>query len=362
MGLAILWTTAMLCASSPLAGSFEVGADLSSLPEEEAAGAVYSYEGEPRDAIDLMVENGLTLVRLRLWHTPAEPWQGPARTVAFAERAAAAGCDIMLDLHYSDTWADPGHQSKPTAWEGLDFPSLVDSVYAYTNAVVRLFRDRGVTPAYVQLGNEITNGLLWDDGRVGGSWDTPAQWSQLCELLRAGTAAVRDSLPPGERPLIVIHVDNGADNALCRWFFDGLAAGGVDYDVIGLSYYPWWHGTLTALSDNIRDLSSRYGRPVMIVEAAYPWTLGWCDNTHNVVGLPGQLHGGYPATPVGQASYLAHLLGAVESAGGSGLVYWEPADICVEDGPGSAWENLTLFDFDGEALPSLSFARRVQPE
>jgi arabinogalactan endo-1,4-beta-galactosidase len=348
---------ALALAVAGAAPAVEVGADLSWLPMDEDAGAVYRLSGEPRDAVDLMVENGLTVVRLRLWHSPAEPWNGLASTLEFAERAASGGCEIMLDLHYSDTWADPAHQSKPGAWESVSFEALVDSVYAYTNAVVRRFRDSGVPLAYVQIGNEISNGLLWDDGRVGGDWDTPEQWAHLCGLLGAGAAAARDSLPEDARPQIVIHVDNGADNGLCRWFYDNLAATGLDYDVIGLSFYPWWHGTMGELSANMTDISSRYGKPVMVVEAAYPWTLGWCDDTHNPVGMPEHLHDGYPATPEGQAAYLVDLLSLVESVpGGAGLIYWEPAHICIEGGPGSSWENLALFDFNGEALPSLAFA------
>ena len=336
----------------------EAGADVSWRAQDEYAGAVYRSGGAESDVLDLMVENDLTLVRLRLWHTPAEHWHGFESTLDLAERAVTAGCDIMLDIHYSDTWADPAHQTKPAAWAGVSFEALVDSVYAYTNAAVRRFRDRGVPLAYVQVGNEISPGMLWDDGRVGGTWDTPQQWAQLCELLSVGAAAVRDSLPSAESPEIVIHVDNGANNGLCRWFYDNLAAGGVDYDVIGLSFYPWWHGTMAELDANMRDLSSRYGRPVMVGEAAYPWTLGWCDNTHNPIGLPEHLHDGYPATPDGQAMYLSDLLALVEAVpGGAGLVYWEPAHVCINGGPGSSWENLALFDFDGNALPSLAFAR-----
>jgi len=354
--LVVLVLLTALCASTTSA--VVAGADVSWLPRDEDAGAVYLSHGEPHDLIDLMVENNLTLVRLRLWHTPSEPSHGLPATLDLAERAANSGCEIMLDIHYSDTWADPAHQTKPSAWDGIPFEALVDSVYAYTNAVVRSFRDRGVPLAYVQVGNEISPGMLWDEGRVGGAWDTPQQWAQLCELLSAGAAAARDSLPPGERPEVVIHVDNGANNGLGRWFYDNLAAGGVDYDVIGVSFYPWWHGTMAELDSNLRDLSSRYGKPVMVVEAAYPWTLGWCDNTHNPIGMPEHLHDGYEATPEGQATYLADLLALVEAVpGGRGVVYWEPAHVCIDGGPGSSWENLAFFDFGSAALPSLAFAK-----
>jgi arabinogalactan endo-1,4-beta-galactosidase len=347
----------------------DAGADISWLPLAEASGVEYRYRGETRDLVELLLERQLPLVRLRLWHTPTEHWHGLESTLDFAERAAAAGCDIMLDIHYSDTWADPAHQTKPAAWGGVDLPALADSVYVYTNGVVRRFRDRGVSIKYVQIGNEISGGMLWDEGRVGGAWDTPAQWEQLCTLLEAGAAAVRDSLPSSERPEIVIHVDNGADNGLCRWFFDNVTSRSVEFDVIGVSFYPWWHGTLADLDANLRDLAAHYGKRVMVVETAYPWTLAWCDDTHNPVGLPEHLHEGYEATPEGQAMFLADLhalLDGVPGGAGAGPVVWEPAFLCSEGGPGTPWENLALFDFEGEALPALEFvhmaATSVEPE
>lgn len=336
-----------------------IGADLSSVPRLTALGAEYRFDGAPVDPLDVFARHGFGLVRLRLWHSPAEPWHGLGATLAFAEDAAAAGYDLMLDIHYSDTWADPGHQAKPAAWDSLDFPTLVDSVYAYTNAVVCRFRDAGVLPRYVQIGNEISGGLLWNDGRVGGAWDTPEQWSRLTEVLAAGAAAVRDSLGSRERPKVVIHVDNGASNSLCRWFFDHLEDAGLDYDVIGVSFYPWWHGTLAELRENLGDIAVRYAKEVMVVETSYPWTLDDFDGTENFVTAREQLHAGYPATPEGQRSFLRDLRSVAESVPGglcSGLIYWEPALIAIPGGPPNPCENLTLFDFDGDALPGLSFA------
>lgn len=343
-------------------GDRVVGADLSFVPELLSLGAEYRVDGEAADPLDVFADHGFGLVRLRLWHTPDRPWHGLDATLVFAQEVRAAGFDLMLDLHYSDTWADPGHQEKPGAWEDLDFATLVDSVYAYTAAVVGQFRDGGALPQYIQIGNEISGGLLWDDGRVGwqGSpWDTPEQWARLTELLTAGVAAVRDGLAPADQPKIVIHVDNGADNALCRWFFDHLDDAGLDYEVIGVSFYPWWHGTLSALRHNLHDLADRYGKEIMIVEASYPWTLDGCDGSVNFVTDPGQLHEGYPASPEGQSRFLRDLLAVVEGipgALGCGPVYWEPAFIPVPGGPPNPHENLTLFDFDGDALPSLGFS------
>jgi len=336
-----------------------LGADISFVPQLQSLGAVYYAEGGPVEPLDALRERGYRVVRLRLWHSPDEPWHGLDATVDHAALALAAGHEIMLDIHYSDTWADPGHQQKPEAWEGIGFSSLVDSVYEYTNTVVRRFRDEGIVPAYVQVGNEISGGMLWDDGRVGGAWDTPEQWSNLGTLLDACARAVRDSLPVDGRPRVVIHVDNGGSNELCRWFFDNLVAEGVEFDAIGVSFYPWWHGTLWDLRDNLRDLATAYGKELLVVETAYPWTLAANDATGNFVESPDDLHPGYDATPEGQAAFLQHLLGVVEGVPGGlggGVVYWEPGFLTVPGGPGNPYENLTLFDFDGQALPGLGFA------
>jgi arabinogalactan endo-1,4-beta-galactosidase len=338
------------------AAQVRIGADLSFVPRMEYIGVHYRDYGVPMSALDAIYANGFRVVRLRIWHSPVEPWQGTDSTLAFARRAVAAGFAILLDFHYSDSWADPGQQNKPAAWANLSFPVLADSLYAYTNAVMRRFRDAGALPAFVQIGNEINSGMLWDDGRVGGAWDTPVQWNHLSELLSSGIAAVRDSLPASHRPQIILHLAAGGDNATCRWFFDHLIAHGVNFDIIGLSYYPWWHGTLSSLQSNLNDLAARYGKDVQVVETAYPWTLDWCDNTNNIVGGTAQLLPDYPATPTGQTAFLRDLLTVINNVPngrGTGLCYWEPAWLCAA-GYGSAWENLALFDFSGNALPALA--------
>ena len=338
-----------------------IGADISHLPQLLSLGAEFSLDGEAMDPLEIFRLHGFEVIRLRLWHTPDELWHGTAATLAFAQDLKAAGFEIMLDFHYSDTWADPGKQYKPAAWEGLPFPALVDSVYAYTNNVIRTFRDSGALPKYVQIGNEVNPGFIWDDGRVGWSgseWDTPEQWAQFTTLLSAGIAAVRDSLPSGDWPRIVIHSATGGDNAASRWFYDGVVAHGVDFDVIGLSHYPWWHGSLEDLEANLADLAATYGKEIQIVETAYPWTLGWNDDTHNFVGLPEQLLPGYDATPEGQLAFLRDLLAIVEAVPyglGTGVYYWEPDFIVVPGGPGNPYENLALFDFGNDGLPGIAF-------
>ena len=335
-----------------------VGADLSYAPRLEAHGATYRRDGQPAPLLGLAGDAGFGLVRLRLWHAPDEPWHGLEATLDHARRVRAAGFDLMLDLHYSDSWADPGQQTLPAAWQGVALPALADSLAAYTARIVARFTDEGLALRYVQLGNEIDAGLLWDAGRVGwpgGPWDTPAQWGALTSLLQAAAGAARAALPPDTGTELIVHLSPGGDNARCRWFLDHLAAAAVDYDVIGLSYYPWWHGSLWQLESNLRDLGPRYGKKVMVVETAYPWTLAAADDTGNFVDGPEDLVTGYPATPQGQLDFLRDVRRIVETSGGVGTVYWEPAFIPTTGGPENPWENLALFDFDGNALPGLGF-------
>ena len=331
------------------------GADLSFLPAIEEAGGIFKSEGIPGDALTILADHGLNSVRLRLWHTPPDGHSSLAETLALAQRVKAAGMHLLLDLHYSDTWADPGHQTKPAAWATLDFPTLADSVRTYTRDVLRAFQAVGAAPDILQLGNEITPGFLWPDGRVGNSDNTPEQWSRFATLLGAASAGVADAFPEGGFPEIMIHIDRGGDNGACRWFFDKLLAEEVTFDLIGLSYYPWWHGTLADLDTNLDDLAVRYGKDVVLVETAYPWTLGWFDDTHNYVGLPEHLLPGYPATPTGQKDFLEVVMTMVRDIPddrGRGVYWWAPEWITAP-GLGSAGENLTWFDEQGEVLPAV---------
>ncbi len=363
--LSFLLPVMLLSALSCPAAEPQIGADLSFVPQLEQLRVQYRQNGVPYDVLTILRDADYGIVRLRLWHSPTELWHSTSATLAYSERAAAAGFDLMLDLHYSDTWADPGHQTKPVAWTDLSFTALVDSVYSYSYAVISSFAAAGLMPRYVQVGNEIGGGLLWSDGRVGwpgSTWDTPPQWSQLTQLLAAGIAGVRDASPADQQPQIVLHVAEGGDNTICRWFYDNVLAGGVDFDICGVSFYPWWHGPLTNLAANLHDLATRYDKPVFVVETSYPWTLGSLDETVNFVWQASQLLPGYAATPEGQLNYLQDLYGIVRSAngglGGSGgaLIYWEPAFLAAPGAPPNPHENLTLFDFDGDALPGLVFA------
>jgi len=335
---------------------FIKGVDLSALLEIEEHGGIFKENGIPKGALQIFKDHGINFIRLRLWHTPANGYDNLDRTLLMASRIKTLGLKFLLDLHYSDTWADPGQQTKPAAWGNLSFQALKDSVFQYTHNVITAFKNQNTLPDMVQIGNEITCGMLWNDGRVCDQFNTPQQWVQLVELINEGISGVSESLDPDDTVKIMIHIDRGGDNNGSQWFFNHLLAQNSDFDIIGLSYYPWWQGTMSDLEFNTHDLAQRYSKELILVETAYPWTLDWYDNTHNIVGDSSQLHPGYPATVEGQTGFLSDLINLVRNIPnnkGSGLFYWSPEWISVPT-LGSPWENVTLFDFTGELLNSIS--------
>jgi arabinogalactan endo-1,4-beta-galactosidase len=317
------------------------GADLSFLPEIEQEGTqFFDFLGEPKDALTIFRESGMNTVRLRLWNDPVDEHSSLREVSAFAGRIREAGLLVWLDIHYSDTWADPGKQTKPAAWESANFQSLKDSVYAYTRMVLE-----EIKPDMVQIGNEINGGFLWETGRLENE-------SDFIDLLNAGVSAARDFDSDIE---IMIHFAGwqGAE-----WFYDLIDKHSIDYDHIGISFYPRWHGTdLNILSNTLQNLSDQYDKGIILAEIGYPFTLGWNDQTHNIVGLEEQLVPGYPATPEGQKQYLLKLRDIIVSLEeGKGFCYWAP-DWVAFRGPdaanGSPWENQALFDFENRQLPGM---------
>jgi arabinogalactan endo-1,4-beta-galactosidase len=344
--------------------AFLTGADVSMLPQIEDLGGRFRNDGAPGDAIGILKEHGIRCIRLKLWHAPADSYNTLERVLAMARRIREQDLEFLLDFHYSDTWADPGRQTKPAAWTACGIDALEDSVFQYTRRVISALIGQNTRPDMVQIGNEINAGLLWNEGRVGGGFDTPSQWANLGRLLKAGIRGVREAGAGGDSVRILIHYANAANNSGCRWFFDRVFAQGVEFDAIGLSYYPWWHGTLAGVRVNLDDLAGRYGKDVYILETAYPWTLAGADRTGNLIGDSGQLHAGYPATVDGQARFLGDLIGIVRNTRdrrGAGLFYWEPEYISVPP-IGSPWENAALFDFSGNALRSMDAFLEAPPD
>jgi arabinogalactan endo-1,4-beta-galactosidase len=333
-----------------------IGHDLSFAVQEATAGATYTDRGRTALPEKILADHGANWVRLRLWVDPPAGYSDLPSVLAMARRAKAAGMRLLLDPHYSDFWADPQKQPIPASWP-QDLPSLAQKVHDYTRDVLDALSAQGTPAQMLQLGNEIRNGMLWPTGQLDGS---QAQWDALGTLLRAAAAGARDA--KGPTPRLVVHFDQGGDNAYSRYFYDNIVAQHVPFDVIGLSYYPFWHGTLSQLRANLDDLADRYHRDVAVVETQYGWTLDNGDSENNFLWTPDLLLPGYPATPQGQLGFLSDLLSivsAVPDGRGLGVFYWEPEwipGVGWQPGAGTPNDNLTLFDFSGHALPGVGFA------
>lgn len=334
-----------------------LGADVSALARIEQAGGVFRDGGQAGDALAILRAHGSDIFRLRLFvnpdHTEVQV-NDLAYTIALAQRVKATGAKLLLDFHYSDTWADPGRQTTPAAWQSLDYDALAQRVQAYSADVVAQLKAAGALPDIVQVGNEIDAGMLWPLGRVSG--DSAAQWTRFTGLLKAGISGVRSALGPGESVRILLQYSQGGKTDATRWFFDHVDAAGVPYDIIGLSYYPWWHGTLAQLKANLGATEGRYGRDIMVVETSYPWRAGgWEDMAPDRTPMT------WAVSPAGQARFLRDLVGAVgavPNGHGLGVVWWYPEAIQV---PGLfVWGggSLSLFDAGGNVLPAAAaFAR-----
>jgi len=325
--------------------------DCSFIPQIESLGGTFSDSAGQRDFLTILKSAGINAIRLRVWNNPPAGWCSPAQTYAFAQRIKAMGFLLIIDFHYSDSWADPGQQTKPAAWSAFNYGAMLPAIRAFTADVLTQLKLQGTPADIVQLGNEISNGMLWNIGRVGGVYD--ANWGQLAELLKSAALGVTDAMSP--RPPIMIHLDTGGNNAATRWWFDNAVSRAVPFDIIGLSYYPFWHGSLATMQANINDLATRYAKPIIIAETAYPFTLGWNDNTGNFVGLSSQLLPGYAATPLGQSDFtrdLNTIVRNVPASRGMGVMWWAP-EFSAFPGLGSPWENLALVDFTHAALPAL---------
>lgn len=331
------------------------GVDVSFLKKIEDNNGIFKENGVSKNALQIFKDHGVNYVRLRLWNNPSDGYSNLASTIALAKMIKQAGMNWLLDFHYSDTWADPAHQTKPAAWSSLTTAALKDSVYSFTRNTLVALKQENILPGMVQIGNEITNGLLWDDGRVGGAFDTPAQWNNLTALLKSGLSAVDEINSAGAQIKTIIHLDAGGNQDVCRWFLDSLSSHNVQYDYIGLSYYPWWQGEPAKLAANLYYLVYKYNKGVILAETAYPWTLQWNDNTNNIVGDSSQLLRDYPASVEGQTAYLNGIKQIVKNIPmqkGLGFFYWEP-DWISTPSLGSVWENCALFNFTGEVLGAI---------
>jgi arabinogalactan endo-1,4-beta-galactosidase len=335
-----------------------VGGDISGLARIEGFGGVFRLDGRPADAVEIMAGFGCNCFRLRLFVDPPHKnlvVNDLAYTLALAKRIKRAGAALLLDFHYSDTWADPGHQTKPAAWTRLDFDGLVGRVQTYTRDVIAAFRRKGVLPEYVQVGNEVTPGMLWPDGKLYGVGDPREQWRKFAALLDAGVRGVREGAGPGGRVRIVIHTDTGGRWARTRHFFENLQRHRVPYDVIGLSFYPWWHGSAADLRKTVSNAARTFKKDVWVVETGYPW-FEPTEGKYRSRNLT------YPATPEGQREFLTEVLKIVsEAPGGRGLgvLWWYPESTPVKGLHVWCGGRNALFDSKGNALPALEAFRKV---
>ena len=328
---------------------FIKGVDISMLRQVEENGGLFYDDGSQVDAIELFKSKGFNTARVKVWHTPSLNYNSANKVLETALRAKSSGLDVLLNFHYSDTWADPSNQNKPYAWDDLDFETLCDSLRQYSHGVVTRLKNQNTLPKYVQIGNETDCGILWPDGYVCGESNSEIQWAKLRTLFANAIEGINSALDIEDTLKIISHVSSGGN-----WFFNNLMLEDIDFDILGISYYPMWHGTLADLEQNINNLSNQFQKPVLVLETAYPFTLQWNDNTHNVLGLETQLLPGYEASEEGQVLFLNDLVSLIdENIFGLGLCYWAP-DWISTDQFGSPWENQTLFDFEGESLEALS--------
>jgi|1048.fasta_scaffold06263_3 arabinogalactan endo-1,4-beta-galactosidase len=340
---------------------FVMGVDLSYVNQIEDNGGLYS-DGALKDPFQIFKHRGANAVRVRLWHHPqwyasikdGQLYSHLADVEKTIARAKNAGLAVNLDFHYSDTWADPGHQSTPAAWSGLPLAALKDSVYQYTIQTLQYLAAKNLVPEMVQIGNETNQGMLFPAGKV-----VNGNYGNFSELLQSGIRAVRDfSTQSVIQPKIILHV---AQYKNAKGFVQGITSKGVqDFDIIGISHYEKWSEgySFPQITNITRELINQYGKEVMIVETACPWTSQNADTYSNIIsGL--EPFAGYPATKQGQSDYMKALTQALITGGGSGLMYWEPAWITssMQDlwGTGSSWENNALFDFTGKALPAMDY-------
>ena len=316
------------------ANDYAIGADLSFLKQAEERGNVFKDDGEIKPGLQIFKDHGYNWIRLRLFHTPTYLPNNLEYTIALAQEAKRLGYKFLLNYHYSDTWADPGKQYIPEAWEDMTHYELVQAVFEYTRDTIISFRDAGVMPDMVQPGNEIINGMLWPDGRLPGNWDN------FADLLKAGIDGVEAGRGDNPRPPIMIHIDRGADKERTKSFFDKWNSYGIDYDVIGQSYYPWWHGSLLDLRENMIFMANEYQKDIILVEVAYNWK----PTEYRNKPAP------FPETPEGQQQFLEEVNRIVLNTPhnrGKGIFWWEPA---VTGGLRSRG----MFDDDDNALPVIT--------
>lgn len=338
---------------------FIKGMDISFLPElNKLLPEFYDADGNKKEIWELLKENGVNSIRLRLFHEPENVAESGGycnleQTIAMAKQIKQNGMSFFLDFHYSDWWADPGKQVKPKAWEKLGFEELVQAVYDYTRDVLLIMKKEGVLPELVQIGNEIRSGMLFPEGEV-------PNYRQLVLLVNSGIQAVRE-IDKERNMKIVIHLDQGGRYYYLREWFDAcLAAGLEEFDIIGVSYYPFWHGSFMDLKNSLVNLVKRYKKPVVVAETAHAWR----NAGDGFIGEQQEKIAGFSASPRGQKQVLdlvMNITASLDNNMGLGIYYWEPVVLPLE-GKGGWWSNMGVFNEKAAALPALFCFRFVRED
>lgn len=349
---------------------FIKGMDVSMTKALEAHGASYYLDGKEDDLFHILKKCGTDMIRLRIWPDPYDEFgvsygggSNDLRTTEeLARRTKETGMEFLLDFHYSDFWADPAKQVKPKAWKDLEGNALETAVYLHTHDTLKYLKNRGLVPAMVQIGNEITNGLLWPDGHID-------NLNVMVALLKAGIKAVREVCADSE---VVLHLDFGTDSKQYIRWFDAIQPHGLDFDIIGMSYYPHWNGKLKQLLDNMNLVSQKYDKDVIVAETSIGYTTDTMGCTGLVFTQELERETGYPATQEGQERFLRDLYATVRNVTdgrGVGVFYWEPAWLPIPDctwanqngcaymkdkvEAGNSMANQALFDMHGNANAAL---------
>jgi arabinogalactan endo-1,4-beta-galactosidase len=327
------------------AAEFAFGADLSFLRQAEERGAVFHDGTNASPGLQIFKNHGYNWIRLRIFVEPVSNGlpNDLAYTLAEAQDAKKLGYKFLLDFHYANSWADPQKQPTPGAWENLSHKQRTQKVFEYTRDSIAAFRHAGVLPDMVQVGNEVRVGMLWPDGKL------PEHWDNFADYLRAGIKGVKTGSGTNPPPRIMIHFDQGGSVARTKYFFDNLDRRKIPFDVIGFSYYPWWHGSLTDLRENLAFTADTYHKPIIVVETAYNWR-----PARESADRPGP----FPETPEGQRDFWDELTRTVlQNEHCVGLFWWEPAV-----GRRGSLVSRSFFDEDGNPLPALGvFDKYTRP-
>ena len=332
---------------------FILGMDVSSVLAEERSGVrYYDFDGTEKDLFAILAENGINMIRVRVWN---DPYDSAGRgygggnndidaAVEIGRRATANGMKLLVDFHYSDFWADPGKQFAPKAWEGMEIEEKTEAAYTFTKQSLEKLRDAGVDVGMVQVGNE-TNGALAGE----------KTWFNIQYIMGAGAKAVREIYPEA---LVAVHFASPENAGSYASYAKKLDYYALDYDVFASSYYPYWHGTLENLAAVLGNIAEQYGKKVMVMETSYAFTPDDSDFSGNTISDGSAVVKNYPYTVQGQANSVRDVIETVNSIGGIGVVYWEGAWITV--GTSSWEENHEKWERDGSGWAS-SYAAAYDP-